>query len=190
MSVLELRLEEIARATLLTIKDNLNVAIDEVWAEMVAEDATFYPAIGEPVPTTPKQYPARFFMGSYPSVLERPPEDYPNVAVVSYRHRSAEDAGDQFELVNNRLYVEAFVMHEDEGTVNRMANRYARALHKVLAANRSLGDSDVVFGGEFSPDIDISNAAIRRVEQFREDLTYIQGCRLEWDLQTAGTWTW
>lgn len=190
MSVIELRLEEIARAMLLTVRTNINAAIDEVWNEMSSEDATYYAALGESVPPIPKPYPTRFFLGSYPSVLERPPADYPNVAVVSYRHRSAEDAGDQYEMVNNRVYVEAFVMHADESTVNRLAYRYAKALHKVLAANRNVGDDSVVFGGEFSPDIDISNAAIRRVEQFKEDLTYIQGCRLEWDLQTAGTWTW
>jgi len=188
--MLELRLEEIGRAALLTVRENINTAIDEVWTEMDAQDATYYAALGESALPVPKVYPTRYFLGSYPSVLERPPEDYPNIAVVSYRHRSAEDVGDQYEVVNNRLYVEAFVMHDDESTVNRLAYRYAKALHKVLAANRSLGDDNVIFGGEFSPDIDVSNAAVRRVEQFKEDLTYIQGCRLEWDLQTAGTWTW
>lgn len=186
--MLELRLEDVARATLLTVKTYINAAIDDVWADMVAEDNAFYSAMGESVPNTPKQYPAQFFLGSYPSVLERPLEDYPNVAVVCYRHRSAEDAGDQYELINNRIFVEAFVVHEEEGAVNRMANRYAKALHKVLAEHRSMDDADIVFGGEFSPDIDVSNAAVRRVDQFQEDLVYIQGCRLEWDLQTAGTW--
>jgi len=79
-------------------------------------------------------------------------------------------------------------VHEDEGTVNRLANRYAKALHKVLAEHRNMDADEIVFGGEFSPDIDVSNAAIRRVDQFKEDLVYIQGCRLEWDLQTAGIW--
>jgi len=72
--------------------------------------------------------------------------------------------------------------------VNRLANRYAKALHKVLAEHRNMDADEIVFGGEFSPDIDVSNAAIRRVDQFKEDLVYIQGCRLEWDLQTAGIW--
>lgn len=185
--MLELRLEEVARSTLLAVKLNINAAIDDVWATMAAEDATFYAAMGEPVPATPKPYPARFFLGSYPSVLERPAVDYPNIAVVSYKHRSAEDAGDQYETANNTIYVEAFVMHEDEGTVNRLAWRYARALHQVLARYRTVEDPDV-FAADFTPAIDISNAAIRRKEQFSEDLTYIQGCRLEWDLKTVGTW--
>lgn len=186
--MLELRLEEVARATLLTLKTHLNANIDQVWADMVAEDAAFYAAMGQPVPETPKEYPALYFMGSFPSVLERPPADYPNVAVVCYRHRSAEDSGDQYELINNRIYVEAFVMNDDEATVNRIANRYAKALHRTLAAHRTMDEDEIVFAPDFSPDIDVSNAAVRRVEQFSEDLTYIQGCRLEWDLQTAGTW--
>lgn len=188
--MLDLDLEKVARSVLLTVKNHINEKVDEVWAEMVAEDAAYYAALGDPVPVTPKLYPSRYFLGSYPSVLERPPADYPNVAVVGYRHRSAADAGDQYEIANNRVYVEAFVMHEDEGTVNRMAYRYAKALHRVFAQNRNPDSEDIVFGPDFTPDLDVSNAAIRRVDQFSEDLTYIQGCRLEWDLQTVGTWSW
>jgi hypothetical protein len=179
--VLDLQTEQAGRTVLLALKDGLNAAIDAVWADSATEDAAFYAELGEPVPATPKQYPARYFLGSFPSVLERPPADYPNVAVVSYRHRSANDLGDQYELANNRIYVESFVMHQDESTINRMAQRYARALHRVLVAGG-------FYETEFTPDVDISNAAVRRVEQFKEDLTYIQGCRLEWDLRTVGTW--
>jgi hypothetical protein len=180
--VLDLQTEYAGRAVQLALKNDLNAQIDAVWDDAVAEDAAYYSALSvSPVPETPKQYPAVWMLGSFPSVLERPREDYPNVAVVSYRHRSARDLGDQYEIANNRIYVEAFVMHDDEATVNRLAQRYARAVHRTL-----------VIGGfyeaEFTPDVDISNAAIRRVDQWTEDLTYIQGCRLEWELKTVGTW--
>ena len=180
--VLDLQTEYAGRRVMLSLKEGLSDQSDAVWADAVSEDTAYYAALGvPPVPETPKMYPAIYFEGSFPSVLERPRQDYPNVAVVSYRHRSARDRGDQYETANNRIYVEAFVMHDDEATVNRMAQRYARALHRTLVIAG-------FYEAEFTPDPDISNAAIRRVEQFKEDLTYIQGCRLEWDLQTIGTW--
>lgn len=179
--VLDLQTEYAGRAVMLALRNGLNAQIDAVWADAVSEDATYFAALGEAVPVTPKLYPAIYFEGSFPSVLERPRDNYPNVAVVSYRHRSAQDAGDQYEIANNRIYVEAFVMHDDESTVNRMAQRYARAVHRTLV----LGG---FYEAEYTPDTDISNAAVRRVDQWTEDLTYIQGCRLEWDLKTVGTW--
>ena len=180
--VLDLQTEYAGRRVTLALKTDLEDQIDAVWADSVSEDAAYFAALGvSPVPETPKLYPAIYFEGSFPSVLERPRDNYPNVAVVSYRHRSARDAGDQYEIANNRIYVEAFVMHDDEATVNRMAQRYARAVHRTLVLNH-------FYEADFTPDVDISNAAIRRVDQWTEDLTYIQGCRLEWDLKTVGTW--
>ncbi len=166
---------------LTALRAGLEDDIDEVWADAVAEDTAYFSALSQTVPETPKFYPAIYFEGSFPSVLERPPADYPNVAVVSYRHRSANDDGDQYEIANNRVYVEAFVLHPDEATVNRMAQRYAKAVHRTLVKAH-------FYEANFTPDVDISNAAARRVEQFDDAITFIQGCRLEWDVKTVGTW--
>lgn len=186
-ATLTLHLEEVARAMLLTMKENLNDAIDTVWAEMEDEDTAYYAALGESVPTTPKLYPARFFLGHHPSILYRPPEDYPNVTAVSYRHRSVLDTTDQMEFAGNTAYVEAFLMHEDESTINRLAWRYAKAIHLVFAEHRELDDREI-WRTTWTPNIDISNADARRVEEFKEDITYIQGCRLEWEFRTPGAW--
>lgn len=185
---MDLVLEEVARSLLLVMKGHLEDAVDSVWEQMETEDATFYGALGDDVPTTPKLYPAKFFLGHHPSILERPLTDYPNVTCVAYDHRSIGDlAADQYEVVGNRAYVEAFVVHEDESTVNRLAWRYAKALHRVIDTYKEL-DDQMIEPIVTSPDVAISNAAARRVEEFREDIVYIQGCRLEYLFRVAETW--
>jgi hypothetical protein len=187
MTALDLRLEEVARSLDRVVRENINGALDAVWSDMSAEDADYYFAIGESVPSTPKPYPARFFLGHHPSILHRPIEDYPNITSVAYRHRTANDTGDQYEVVRNTAYLEAFVVHTDESTVNRVAWRYAKALHRIIVEHRNMNDDEIA-DLDWTPNVDISNAAARRVEEFKEDVTYIQGCRLEFDLRTAGIW--
>lgn len=186
-TMLDVKLEEVARALLLCVRENIEEKLDEVWVEMGAEDAAYYAALGESVPATPKLYPARYFLGHHPSVLHRPIADYPNVAAVAYQHRSAGDDGDQYEMARNVTYLEAFVVNPDESAVNRMAWRYAKALHRIVVENRNANDDEIddIF---LTPNVDISNAAARRVEEFKEDVTYIQGCRLELDFRTVGAW--
>ena len=166
----ELLMEEVGRALLLIVKGNVVDAIDDVWSEMETEDTVFYAALGESVPVTPKQYPSRYYLGHHPSILDRPVIDYPNVTVVSYRSRSIGDlAADQYEVVGHEAYVEAFVVHEDESTVNRMALRYAKALNRVVDQHRDLDEVTIepIF---ITPDAAISNAAARRVDQFSESI--------------------
>lgn len=186
-TMLDLQLEEISRAILLAVKENIEDAIDDVWAEMAVADAEFYAQLGEALPSTPKLYPVRYFIGHHPSMLYRPSADYPNIAAVAYRHRSANDDGDQYEIAVNTGYLEAFVVHPDESTVNRLTHRYAKALHRVVASLKGVGDEEVE-DISLTPNVELSNAAARREDEFKEDITYIQGCRLELNLRTMGTW--
>lgn len=185
---LDIQLEEVARSLDVLMRTHIEDAIDAVWDEMEEKDAEYYAAIGEPAPVTPKLYPAKFFLGHHPSILERDPEDYPNITVVSYDHRSANDFGaDQYETARNLAYVEAFVLHDDESVVNRLAWRYAKAMHRVVGQFKDLSDSDIE-PITATPETQISNAAARRVSQFTDDITYIQGCRLEYSFRTKGLW--
>jgi len=188
LSSVDVQLQDVARALLLVMRNHLNAAIDDVWDEENAKDADFYPAIGEAVPTVPKQYPSRYFLGHHPSILERPAADYPNVTVVAHRHRSAADVGaDQCETVANTAYVEAFLLNADEEVLNNAVNRYAKAVNRVLTAMKSLEDPDVM-PIDSTPQIDVSNAAARRLEEFKEDIVYVQGCRIEHVFNTIGLW--
>ena len=188
LEILDIQLEDVASSLDVLMRAHIEDAIDAVWDEMSAKDAVYYTAIGEPVPVTPKLYPSLFFLGHHPSILEREPEDYPNITVVSYDHRTAhDDDADQYESARNLAYVEAFVLHDDESTVNRLAWRYAKAMHRVVASFKELSDSDIE-PITFTPQTQISNAAARRVSQFTDEITYIQGCRLEYSFITKGLW--
>jgi hypothetical protein len=186
--MLDIMLEEVARAALLVVKDNIEDALDAVWDDMAIEDAAYYAALGESVPFTPKPYPVRFYLGHHPSILERPSTDYPNITVVSHDHQSVDDFGaDQYEVANNVAYIEAFVMHDDESTLNRIAWRYAKAIHRIVAQFKDLSDSDVE-PIDKTPDVSVSNAMARRVDEFKEDITFLQGCRLQYAFRTKGVW--
>lgn len=181
-------LEEVARDLLIVMKDNLNLAIDQVWTEMAMEDTVFYAALGTTVPETPKPYPVSFYLGHHPTILEHDVEDYPNITCVAYDHASVNDLGaDQYEVVGNRAYVEAFVLHADESTVNRLAWRYAKALHRVIDQYKDLDDRKIE-PVTTSPDVQVSNAAARRGQQFTSDIVYIQGCRLEYVFRVPEVW--
>lgn len=181
-------LEEVARDLLVVMKENVNDAIDTVWTEMALEDAAFYATLGQGVPDTPKLYPVSFYLGHHPTILEHPITDYPNITAVSYEHSSVGDLGaDQYEVTGSRAYVEAMVVHEDESTVNRLAWRYAKALHRVVAWYKTLEDAKIE-AINLSPEVMVSNAAARRVEEFRDDIIYIQGCRLEYVFRIAQPW--
>lgn len=183
----DLVLEEVARDLLLVAKQNLNDAIDAVWQEMEDEDTDYYAALGESVPVTPKPYPVRFFLGHHPSVLDRPVADYPNITAVSYDSSPGNDTYDQVEVVSSRAYIEAFVVHADESTVNRLAWRYAKALHRILTQYKELADSRLEQITD-APRVLISNASARRIEEFKDDIVFIQGCRLESSFRSRDLW--
>jgi hypothetical protein len=184
---MDLVLEDVARDLLLVMKENLNDVVDEVWAEMAIADAAYYAQLSQPVPVTPKPYPASFYLGHHPAILDHPLTDYPNVTTVSYEANSADDVGDQYEVTENRAYVEVFVVHKDESTINRLAWRYARAVTRVISRYKDLSDGQIepIQG---VPAVMVSNAAARRVDEFTDETIYIQGCRLEHLFRATTLW--
>jgi hypothetical protein len=195
---LDTQLEEVARAMLLTLTTALPQALTDVAAVMADEDAVYYAALGEPVPDTPLPPPAKWFEGHHPSILERPVDEFPNVTCMAYNHRSANDlAADQYEPFAYPVYVEAAVMHTDESTINRVAWRYAKALHRAVLYNDTLrtalpqvgaDDSVVIQRASQSPDVAISNAAARRVSEFTDDVVFVQLVRLDTSYRLIQPW--
>jgi hypothetical protein len=186
----DLLLEEVGRRLLLTVRENLNDHLDDVWNEMSMKDALFYAEMGQPMPDTPKRYPVNFYLGHHPEILDYPIDDYPNVTCMCYEHNPVgEFQGlDQIEELRNRAYVEAFVVHPDAETVNRLAWRYAKALHRVLTEHKSLDNYPTIWEMTRSPVVTVSSSVARRVSEWKDEWTYVQGCRLEYIYQTPQPW--
>lgn len=181
MSTTDLILEEVSRAVILTVRQNLPEALEDIEGEMVASDAAYFAAIGiSPVPATPLPEPAVYMTGSYPDLLDRPIETFPVVTAVCYDHEPERNPRgfDQLEVVTNGTTVEAWVIDPDAERVNRIAFRYAKAIHRVLVQNKDLGG--VVEDIYTAPEVTISNVAARRVSDFSEDIVYVQGVRVEY----------
>ncbi len=187
MEALDVQLEDVARAMDLVMREHLADAIDQVWADMIPLDEAYFAAINEEVPRTPKYHPVKFFLGHHPSILERPATDYPNVTTVAHQHRSAGDEGDQYEVVNNTIYSEAFLLYAEEDALDRMVQRYARAMHRVVSSFPQLSNVEIEPIDQ-TPNVDVSVATARRLEEFKDDIVYVQGCRVEHTFRTAGLW--
>lgn len=181
----KLLLEKVARSLDLTVRGNIEAVIDSVWTQMETEDAEYYTAISEAAPPeTPKQYPVSYYLGHHPSILQHAVDDYPNVVVSCYEHDPADGFDidnelDQIEPLTNAAYVEAFVLHEDASTVNRIAWRYADALHRVITENRDLGEWPLIWSMIGTPHVEVSNSSARPVSEDTDEWTYIQGVRVE-----------
>lgn len=186
---MDTQLEEVSRAVGLMLRSKLPDALTAIAMVMDAEDAVFYAAISEAVPETPLEAPTLYMEGHHPSLLERPPTDFPNVVTMAYNHRSAGDTGaDQYEPFTYPVYVEIGVLHTDESTINRIAWRYAKALHRAVIQNDTLSDfltevgtdpSVVIARADQTPEIAVSNASARRVSEFADDVVFVQLVRLD-----------
>lgn len=184
----DLLLEEVGRALLLTVKDNINAVIDEVWTEMAVEDTEFYAALGQDEESTPLVYPVAFYLGHIPDILDHDVSGYPSVVAMCYDHGQNDSAFDQVEELSNGAFVEAFVVDSDASTVNRLAWRYAKALHRLLTTHKSLGEWPTIWELDGSPAVTVSQSIAKRVTEFGDDWTYLQGCRLEFTYKTPVEW--
>lgn len=181
-------LEEIARSILLGIKDSLPDELAAVAQESTALDVAFYTQLGKPVEPTPLHPPAEYLVGHHPSLLERELSEFPNVTVMAYQQTPMGDRGaDFYETQVNRVYVEAFAQDPDESRINRIAWRYAKALHRVITKDRNL--SRLVKDLDTPPSVQVSNAAARRITDMSDEITYVQGCRLDYALEMDVAWS-
>jgi hypothetical protein len=189
MFVGDIQLEEVARALLLTLKNDLPTHLGEVADEMQAADVQYYTAeLGLPVPETPLPGPLQYLEGHYPSILDWDVSAFPVLTAMAYEH-SLDPAGldaDQVEPMGSATYVELFASDTDEGTLSRRSWRYAKALHRCVARNPTLGG--VVEPITTTPDVFVSNAVTRRVSEFTDEVIYIQAARLEYTFRTPQPW--
>jgi len=188
--MIDVQLEEIERALLLQVKNGLPQALLDIESEYTSLDAAFFAELGvSPVPLTPLPPPALYLNGHHPYILERPLTDFPNVVVNCTSHPSGDAGGfDQTEEIGSSAYVEVFCVHEDPSTVNRMIKRYAKALHRVVSADLTLGGA-ATLTPELSPEVLLSNQQAGRVDNLHDEVVYFQGTKLEYTfVSTTGTW--
>jgi hypothetical protein len=167
----ELELERITRALKTRINDDLPTHLSTVqtrWANI------------DPV-TLPK--PVTVFLGHNPNVLDLESTDFPYVAAMAVDRTPRDDDsvsrwGYQEEEVLALL--DAFVVAEDEATVNKRAWRYAEALVLMLRDQRSIEGYDQK---DYKPEVGISEASrhpkTKEADMFTPgDVDYIQGVRI------------
>jgi hypothetical protein len=119
--------ERVGKALKERLEDELSAALDVV--EAAWEDT-------DPV-TLPE--PVTWFFGHKPTVLEMESSEFPFVAVMAARSSPLERPsrwGYQPETLS--VFVDYFVVADDEATVNKRVHRYAEAIRAVLQDGRVL----------------------------------------------------
>lgn len=180
--------ESVQRQLLLMMHDSLAGHLSDVQTEMAAEDTTWYAAMG----TTPKaavlEPPKRYYPGFHPSILQAELTDMPLVAAFCYESVSAGDQGaDHYEPITHTASIEAVVEDPDPEVVGMKAQRYAKAMHRVMLGDRLLGDIKAK-PLDHSPTVSISLMTTRRVSPDREEQTHVQACRLEYAYVIERAW--
>ena len=183
----EIFMEELSRRIFTIVRAQLADALDRANEQMQASDEEFFAALGEPVPATELVPPVTWMVGQHPPVLEQPPETFPSVAVACYRRPDDSDQGaDQWEILPHAAYVEAICISRDEGEVQRMAQRYGKALNRVFTDNKTLGG--MVERITRPPDVLVS--LMEHTEPHNDDPEgwYVQGVRLEQTFEIIQVW--
>ncbi|HNT78498.1 MAG TPA: hypothetical protein PKH77_26090 [Anaerolineae bacterium] len=136
--------ERIARAVKTSLEAGMTAALETVAASW-AEDPLPLPDV------------ATYFYGHKPTVLELPSAAFPFLAVVPTGRRALRTTyGWGFQDQNPTVYVDWFVVAEDETTVDKLCSRYAEAILRVLQSQRAYAGYEQV---DYEPAIDLSEAS-------------------------------
>lgn len=180
-----LGLEMIAQQALLVLLEELNAeyqAVNVAWTPMdqalaTALGETYVPVTIEPVP------PGSFYKGHRPSLINAPPDKYPNCCTMCYRAvvNPADEGLDHFASFRVALALELMVKgteEEGEGIVNARASRIADAAHNVITRNRTLRGMVTEIGD--TPTAVLSDLFVRREKTVQGGKLLWQGARIEY----------
>lgn len=186
-------LEDIQRAALIQIAQNLNDMIDTINTEYATKDVEFSTAMGQVNSVTEVEHipTGSFHEGHRPSLIEADMALYPNVSVMAYQAMPGDELLDQLDTFNNSLYIEAMVKSpiftadadevKAETIVNRRIQRMTDAIKRVITADITLGGTQ--FALQDPPTVNITDAFIRRAEKSRGDRWLWQGSRVEYTIK-------
>jgi hypothetical protein len=132
--------------------------------------------------------PETWFFGHKPTVLEMESSEFPFVAVVvADRIPQERPTRWGYQEVTLTVYVDYFVVADDETTVNKYCHRYAQAICQVLQEKR------IVNGyaqQDYEPQVNLSEASRHGKETEADffdtaDVDFIQGGRVTVTLEGA-----
>lgn len=181
-------LEQLQRAALTILHDNLNdqlVTTEGIWA---SRDADFFASMNQ-VPKVITLEPIQdknFFSGLKPSLIERGPDFFPSVSVMAFGSGPGGDTGiDQAYGLADRIAIETLckagfypdndISGEGETIVNARIQRTTDAILSVMAHNRT-------FGGLVAHITDTPGVLISEVFAVTEERSgkwYWQGSRID-----------
>lgn len=194
----DVQLEDVGMALAMTVKTQLPQALLDVQAEQSAKEAAWAAVLGPMPQLAALPEPASWFVGHHPSILDRPAEDFPCVVVMCYDHNSGTPADpwstDQTEVMAERCYVEAAVSLPitdlssdiEVALINRMATRYASAIHRSIVRGETLGG--IVQPIEQTPHVLLGGTNRRRVTVESDASMYVQASRLEYTFKRTQQW--
>lgn len=139
------QLEHIAKAVKTRLESSLPSALSTVEASWAGSDPITIPD------------PVTWFYGHKPTVLEMESAEFPFVSVIPVgRDKVREVYGWGYQNQNPRVYVDWFIVADDETTADKLCSRYAEAMGKVTQMQRSYAGYDQE---DFEPQIDLSEAS-------------------------------
>lgn len=137
--------ERIARAVKTRLEARLTAALSTVAAGWAGEDPVALSTV------------ATWFYGHKPTVLELPSTAFPFLAVLPVgRSPERGQYGWGFQDQNPRVYVDWFVVAEDETLADKVCSRYAEAVLDVVQGQRAYAGYDQV---DYEPSVDLSEAS-------------------------------
>jgi hypothetical protein len=191
----DIRLEEVAMALLITVKDQLPGNLAAVASEMATQDAEWTVELSDLIsagqitlPATPLDAPASYWPGDHPRLLDLDTTQYPCLIAMAYDHASdsTDNAVDQIEELVNTAYVEMAVLDTDEVVCNRKAWRSAKALHRTILHDPTLGG--VVEEIKRSPNVSIGQVSARRATGNVDTVEFVQPLRLDYRFRVPEPW--
>jgi len=188
-------LERVQRAIATLMMLNINDALTTQEAIWSARDAAYFSAFGRTNPnwTLERISPDNIFSGIIPSLIDSPPENYPNICVIAYAANpsGSSDWGERYlQAVEVQFMVKSLT---DEEEVNARIQRTLEAAHSVLISdeNRRIPDFDdasIVPQISSMPAVEISGVFVRHLSTDPTDRSFYQHGTLTYRIEKFSTY--
>lgn len=137
--------ERIAKAVLAKLQSDLAAALDVVEAAWSASDPISLPDV------------VTWYYGHKPTVLDLESTDFPFVSTIPTSRRPLTAVyGWGYQDQAPQIYVDWFVVADDETTADKICGRYGEAILAVIQGQRAYGGYDQA---NYEPNIDLSESS-------------------------------
>jgi hypothetical protein len=150
-----LGLERVGRATILLLHDRINDAIVQQKERWDAPDLELQQLLGISVGQVDLEavLPVNLYEGGHRSLIDAPPEAFPNICVTAYQTNAEAAQFDQFDTSTLRLMIEVMVKAGPvpDGTVDEHATILERRIQRTTEAVHTVIKSDPTLVGTVRP---------------------------------------